>query len=744
MAISKNKYLFLILLASIAGGKVHAQAADPSLDAPLEEVNVYDSLNSASEDKTPAATSGDQMSSLEEQDDLLSLKDDIGTMVFKESPKTEGSPKADDDKVATDVVPTTIKGSAPVDTAKKDEKSGTLNIVNPKSQETPMADSGNSKNEKPDIIADESVNFDTGTEEKKLLELSKYVQNKITPKEWDDLAIKAKLDKYEVQKGDYLWKISKNLFGSGFYYSKIWSLNPQITNPHEIEPGTILAFDTGDADSFPKVQVGEFSDDDIDSARAGGTYTSSDDKNRPAWIKERKKLIDQGVYFQFASEETYEDLERLEKIQKNQEFEKYDPPLSDIAIAEPSDAYDSSGFDKSNKITFNYREGFFLNTFVTTNVVQDLGEIKATPQESVFIHKYDTIYVTFDKSAKVKPGDLFSAYTAGGEMKHPISDRSGFQYTTTAQIKAMRKIDDVWECTVVDQSGIVQRKDRITVYTPKIGKIAKTFSKRNVEAAIIGSFRDSITGLAFGDVVYLDRGRADGVELGNVFDVYSFIDRGTGRKITQSPTYKVGELTVINITDNFATALITGSSNEMALGSISITRTQEEQARRLRLKNKVKLNDVKKVEGKALDELDVELNLDDVSQDILNKADKIQLTEDELEELERQERDKSVIKDSQRDVKELDRLESEIKDAESSLNESKVDEDKFLEQQSLDGLEKKSKKQDPNAFESLNEIEKDIGRKYLDEDINNKENPYGLTEFDLEEVDELLNTDFKK
>ena len=117
---------------------------------------------------------------------------------------------------------------------------------------------------------------------------------------------------------------------------------------------------------------------------------------------------------------------------------------------------------------------------------------------------------------------------------------------------------------------------------------------------------------------------------------------------------------------------------------------------------------------------------------------------DELEELERQERDKSVIKDSERDVKELDRLENEIKDTEKSLNESKVDEDKFLEQSNLEEHEKKAKKPDANAFESINEIEKDVGKKYLDEDINNKENPYGLTEFDLEEVDELLNTVPKK
>lgn len=727
MAVSKNKYVLLILLVTLSAREIIAQ---DGVDSDLEEVNVFDSLKKADQGSTEKSTIQEatpiEMSNLEEQDDLESLKEDTGEVVFEKNEKPSSNGPSSE----------TIEEAPPVKTA---EEKGPLNVVNPKGQTADVT-----KNEKAEIIADQSMNFDVGNEEKKLLELSKMVQSKITPKEWDDLSIKAKLEKYEVQKGDYLWKISKQLFGSGFYYSKIWALNPQITNPHEIEPGTILAFDTGDADTFPKVQVGEFSDDEIDRARAGGTYTSSDDQNRPSWIQERKKLIDQGVYFQFASEETYDDLERLEKSQRNSEYEKYDPPISDIVIKEPADTYDSNGFDKSNKIVFNYREGFFLNSFITTNVVQDLGEIKATPREAVFIHKLDTIYVSFDKSAKVKPGDLFSVYTAGGEIKHPVSDRAGFLYSTTAQIKAIRKIDDVWECLVVDQSGMVQRKDRITVYTPKIGKIAKTFSRRNVEAAIIGSYRDSISGMSFGDVAYIDRGRADGVELGNIFDVYSFVDRGTQRKITPSPTYKIGELTVINLTDNFATVLITASSNEIALGSIAVTRTQEEQARNLRLKNKDKLGDVKKMEGKALDELDVELNLDDVSQDILNKADKIQLTEDELEELERQERDKSVIKDSQRDVKELDRLESEIQDAEGSLNESKVDEDKFLEQQSLEDVEKKSKTQDPNAFESINEIEDDIKRKYLDEDINNKENPYGLTEFDLEEVDELLNTDSKK
>ena len=589
------------------------------------------------------------------------------------------------------------------------------------------------------------ASFDVVGEEKKLLDESKLLQQKISAKEWDDISTKAKTEKYEVQKGDTLWKISQELFGSGYYYSKIWALNPQISNPHEIEPGTVLAFDTGDTESMPTVQVGSFDEEEQTAAQIqleaaaskGGSMTSN-------WLNERKRLIDQGVYFQYASEETYEDLERLERASKNSEYEKYEPPYSNVLIKEPNDQYDESGFDKNSKIVFNFKEGFFLNTFVTTNVIQDVGEIKATPKESVFVNKFDIIYASFDRSAKVKPGDMFTVYTTNGEIKHPISDRSGFIYTTTAQIKTVKKIDDVWECIVVDQSGLVQRKDRITVYTPKLGKIAKTYSKRNIEAAVIGSYSESNAGLANGDVVYLDRGRADGVELGNVFDVYSFIDRGTQKKITPSPTYRVGELNVINITDNFATALVTGATSEFSPGNIAFTRTQEEAAKALKFKSKDKLAGAKKIEGKALEELDVELNLDDVSQDILNKADKIQLTEDELEELERQEREKSVIKDSERDVKELDRLEGEIRDAEKSLNEQKVDEDKYLEQSNLDDQEKKSKQPDVNAFESLDEIESDIGKKYLDEDLNNRENPYGLTEFDLEEIDELLNTGPKK
>jgi hypothetical protein len=221
-----------------------------------------------------------------------------------------------------------------------------------------------------------------------------------------------------------------------------------------------------------------------------------------------------------------------------------------------------------------------------------------------------------------------------------------------------------------------------------------------------------------------------------VFEAYGFKDRALNVNITDQPTYKLGELTVITLTDNFATALVTRATRDFAPGDIAMTKTKEMHLREQKALAARSTTDKKALGDKDLEELDVELNVDNLNDDLLKEADKIQLTEDELAELERQEREKSVIKDSERDLKALERLESEIESAEKILNDSKLDEDKLLEGENLEDIEKK---RGNTEQDNLDEIEENLGKRYIDEDLNSKDNPYGLTEFDVEEVDELLN-----
>ena len=137
----------------------------------------------------------------------------------------------------------------------------------------------------------------------------------------------------------------------------------------------------------------------------------------------------------------------------------------------------------------------------------------------------------------------------------------------------------------------------------------KNFNERALEVAIIGSYRSDSRNISFGDVVYLDRGRADGLEVGNVFEIFSRIDRGTGKRISKDPAYKLGEMTVITLTDDFATALITNSSSEIKVGQLAFSKSPQEAARLATFKNKNKRRDMTEFEKKDLKTLILKSNL---------------------------------------------------------------------------------------------------------------------------------------
>lgn len=585
--------------------------------------------------------------------------------------------------------------------------------------------------------------FDVGREERDLLAIASNIQGQISDTEWNEVATAAKVDSYTVVKNDWLFKISKKIFGSGFFYPKIWSLNSYITNPHYIEPGMVLSFTTGSGANPPQVKLGSFTNDEVNAVPGSiGTQNVDDLANfgedaRPKWLDDKKDLENQGVYFQYASEETMDDLNKAGAQALNREYENYEPPRSEFDVIVPKN-YDKSGFDKNSRIFYSFKEGFFLSTFVSTNIVQDFGEITNGPDENIYFVTGDSAYVKFDESVNALPGDKFSVYTAMGKASTKNSDREGYKYAIVGQIKLIRKVKDKWQVEFIDIAGTPQRGDRITAYTPRIERITKTYNSRLVEAAVLSTFNQDQTIIGYGDVVYLDRGRADGVEMGNVFEVFGFKDRLLKENITDQPTYKMGELTVITLTDNFATALVTNSIRDFYAGDIAITKTKETYLREQNAKSANNQSKKELMGGKALEELDVELNLENLNDDLLKQADKIQLTEDELAELERQEREKSVIKDSEKDLKALERLENEIEQAETILNDAKLDEDKLLENENLNDIEKKQGNIDQD---SLDEIEENLGKRYIDEDLNSKDNPFGLTEFDVEEVDELLNTE---
>jgi len=655
----------------------------------------------------------DDLSIVQEDDDLNSLKSDLGVEIsLKDEDKDEE-----------------LKSDKPKELGLNSKKND-LN-KNLKTQDIEL-----SKN---------ISKFNLGDEEKLLLDLLPKIGRKIPEEEWNEIAGKSSITSYKIEEGDTLWKISQKYFGTGFYYSKIWSLNSYIENPHQIEPGMDIIFSSGTSSKLPSVQLGKFKSNKLTDQNVEFSFDKFGENIRPKWIDERKKLIEDGKYFVYGSNQSYNDIKKLGSGTINYEYQKYEPPVSNIQVYIPQNNYDKHGFDVNDKIVFNIKSGFATNTFITSNIVQDFGEIVASKGENTIIRNQDHVYLKFDPSIKIRPGDQFSVYIPYGKIKSKFSDRSGFKYSIGANVRVLSKKENKWEAIVVKLFSEIKRGDRLTILTPKIPTIKKTYNKRKIEAVVLENFKGKHSSIAAeGDLVYLDRGRLDGVEFGNVFKIYGVKDKGLNKAITKEPTYETGEAVVITVTDNFSTALITNSSMEEMKGMLSKTVSYDEYLLAQNLRRGTNVAAAKTNKFDQLDNLDLDLNLSDVNRDLLEKADKIKLSEDELAELDRQEKEKSIIKGQEKDLEELNKIENEILSAKKSINESILDEDKYLEQQNLNQLEKSALKKDKNAFSSMDDLESEIGKKYLDEDINAEENPYGLTKFDIEDINQLLDKESKE
>ena len=156
------------------------------------------------------------------------------------------------------------------------------------------------------------------------------IKGKISEDDWNGLISKSKsLSTYQK---DYLWKISQKLW-DGFYYAP--GPQPQITNPHEVEPGMVLVFETGDENLVPTVKMGEFKETTgkmVKTAMDKIDFSEFGEGVKPNWLEERSKLKSTGVFFQFMSEETYDDFENRAKLKLNTEFQKYVPPETVINL----------------------------------------------------------------------------------------------------------------------------------------------------------------------------------------------------------------------------------------------------------------------------------------------------------------------------------------------------------------------------------------------------------------------------
>jgi len=309
---------------------------------------------------------------------------------------------------------------------------------------------------------------------------------------------------HEVRKGDTLWDISGQYYGNPYRWPRLWSYNSHITNPHWIYPGDII-------------------------------YLSpSSEQNTQAEASEPEP-------------QTTEELEEGLRL-----------PLG--------------GFVVGDKPEF-------------------VGRIVASPKEARLLGEFDSCWVGFgeegytdrerdqmrDKNIRhlEDPGDVqkkdrFAIVTHDGTVENDDGDVVGHKYLVIGSLVVTDTNENKLDTAYIDQSWReIQRGAFLVPYERQLKIVDHTPADRDLVAEIVDSLRGTFDFGQF-EYVFIDKGADDGVRVGNRFYIYqrraglpkSWDDEAP----SEIPWRRVGRVRVVDVTKNYATALITKSKREVAIG----------------------------------------------------------------------------------------------------------------------------------------------------------------------------------
>jgi len=307
-----------------------------------------------------------------------------------------------------------------------------------------------------------------------------------------------------VQSGDTLWDLCSKYLNSPWYWPKIWSYNPQLTNPHWIYPGNELRF-----------------------------YPS--DEALPTEISSSQAITAAG-----------------------------DEDLEVPGVLEPDELVTTVGSITVGRHAPNSTWSAHAG-FVTNKAHAQAGVIVNSESESFMLSDFDRIYVKLKEPAK--KGDRFAIYRPTRAITHPVTGEPfGYSIEIVGGVQIVDTSPKVATALIAQAYRPIERGDYLAPWPEDFAtRIAPTPATQEAKGYIVDTMGDVLGPLGEHHVVFIDKGRNHGVQRGNVFSVLERGDRFTQR-VDNLPNEPVAELMVIDAQDAGSTAIITYASREVTVG----------------------------------------------------------------------------------------------------------------------------------------------------------------------------------
>ncbi len=316
-------------------------------------------------------------------------------------------------------------------------------------------------------------------------------------------------DQYIIQPGDTLWDVSSKFFGNSENWPKLWSINEQITNPHWIYPGNVIVFVPGTDIDPPDMSL------------------------QPGDLAVHEGYITPTVYFEEGELECGPDLHFTE-------------PLASAQYRAPGILEDGRKADILGKV-YKARSAAFAQ-----------GE-------------HDLVYLQLDDPGYADCGDVVSILRRKArKVKHPEGGaRYGALYEVAGEARILFIQDDIATAVLRRTYTEVVRGDLVTVRVPIHVELEVGVPHGSLEGVIVARLHQLETNTASTqEVVFLDRGRADGVRVGDSFFVVEHRDGYVDYKKedTKLPPSVVARIVVVRVDEGSSTAVVVQANRVVDVG----------------------------------------------------------------------------------------------------------------------------------------------------------------------------------
>ncbi len=341
-------------------------------------------------------------------------------------------------------------------------------------------------------------------------------------------AVAAETRTYTIKQGDTLWGISQKFIKDPYYWPSLWANNPVITNPHLIYPGQKVRLYNGRIELVP-----EYSEEQEKQTAPAAVVP---EEPAPAVV------------------------------------EKTQPVISQPAVTpEPAVTYEPAQTVELFKTTGS-GDGF-IRTDETA-----LGKLIDSVDERALLTQNDLVFLSMENLDQVEIGDTYSLYGPGPEVMHPATKK---KFGTMMYELGFVQVTAINDRTVVGKIGEVYREiergAELFDYMAPTYEIELKKASGDLTGHIIAGQQNKITQGA-NDIVYIDMGDNEGLEVGNVI----YISRpreatklaGKEKSQLQLPDVLLGAAVIVKTRNQSSAALIFKSTSEMHLGDQVMAATE--------------------------------------------------------------------------------------------------------------------------------------------------------------------------